>query len=109
MPAGFGTTYNAGTVLALGIPACLAGMVTAYVSRQFELGLATTIGIAALAWVASLVLFMGFCVIVGPVLQSLLPRKVTRCPKCGEPLATSKAQQCLHCGAAWHDQIGGTD
>ncbi len=24
------------------------------------------------------------------------------CPECGEPLATRKAQQCLHCGANWH-------
>jgi hypothetical protein len=25
------------------------------------------------------------------------------CPKCSQPLATELAQQCLHCGADWHD------
>jgi hypothetical protein len=24
------------------------------------------------------------------------------CPICGEPLVSSKSQQCLHCGADWH-------
>ena len=32
-------------------------------------------------------------------------RKGPPCPKCGEPLRTEKAKQCLKCGADWHETI----
>ena len=28
------------------------------------------------------------------------------CRSCGQPLATSLARQCLHCGMDWHDEAG---
>jgi hypothetical protein len=33
------------------------------------------------------------------------PVPTVPCPKCGEPLRTSKAQQCFHCGADWHEKL----
>jgi len=30
------------------------------------------------------------------------------CPKCGQPMRTAKAQQCLHCGADWHERASNT-
>jgi hypothetical protein len=39
-----------------------------------------------------------------PVLDKLRfdPRGQSFCPQCGEPLRTTEAQQCFHCGTDWH-------
>lgn len=102
MPAGFGTTYSVKAFLVVGIPAFVAGLTAELLSQWFELGTAATILIAALALGLAILLFACFCSIAGAILDRLFPRKITPCPKCGRPLATRKAQQCLHCGADWH-------
>jgi hypothetical protein len=55
--------------------------------------------------------FFAWCFGVGSVLAAIGRIRGTTvrhppCPTCAEPLATQHAQQCLACGADWHDNVG---
>jgi hypothetical protein len=41
---------------------------------------------------------------MSPALNWDSSKVVTTCPHCGQPLRTARAQQCLNCGADWHDR-----
>ena len=54
-----------------------------------------------LVWLTPLAIVASLALLIVGISTDVLDFS-KRCPKCGEPLRTSRAQQCLECGADWH-------
>jgi hypothetical protein len=54
-----------------------------------------------LLWLTPLAIVASFAVLGVGIFTDVLDFS-KRCPECGEPLRTARAQQCLECGADWH-------